>query len=189
MATGRLTLILSRGRSVRIGAQGLTMSISGGRIARPSECFCWQRTGERLWLQHAHDARTVGYANVIDCQRRDHMRAIVSQVNRLANGNRASREFVPLLERLSEPRRKQLRARMQELRKSFQARHREETLSKKKISIPYDEVYEAGVDWLNDLAGGPFPDQPVSVAIADSVWKSESRRGNDRQLAEEKNNE
>ena len=43
----------------------------------------------------------------------------------------------------------------------------------------FDEVYEEGVAWLNDLAGEPFQTGEIKVEFADDVWKSSTRKGKD----------
>ena len=38
----------------------------------------------------------------------------------------------------------------------------------------YDEVYEKGVEWLDELAGEPLPDEG-ELTFDSAIWKSRSR--------------
>ena len=41
----------------------------------------------------------------------------------------------------------------------------------------HDAVFKQGVEWLDSLAGEPFPGEGAVVQFADDVWKSEARSG------------
>ncbi len=75
---------------------------------------------------------------------------------------------------------KQLKERMLALR----AKNITKTKSKPKLVNPvssprYDEVYEAGVKWLDEIAGRRPPEGKVTVNFSDEVWKSSARKGDE----------
>ena len=69
--------------------------------------------------------------------------------------------------------------RMNEIREEVQRR-----LSKRQPLTPpslgpaprYDDVFAAGVQWLDELAGAPVPPAAGELTIDQSVWKSQARR-------------
>jgi hypothetical protein len=88
-------------------------------------------------------------------------------------------EYIPLIERLSNKKRKKLESGMDEMRERFRRR-----MEEKKVK-PYppgnagkmDAVFEAGVAWLDGLAGDPFPEEGATIHFSDEVWKSDARSG------------
>lgn len=90
-------------------------------------------------------------------------------------------EYVPFMERLSSKKRKKLKQGMDEMRERFRQRMAEKTPE------PYpagnagriDSVFEEGVDWLDRLAGDPFPEEGATVHFSGEVWKSRARSGED----------
>jgi len=87
--------------------------------------------------------------------------------------------FVPMMDRLSRMKRKAMQARLDELRSRF----KEQQATAKPYSAPpsgrHDAVFEQGVEWLDSVAGEPFPGEGAVVQFADDVWKSEARSGHD----------
>ena len=87
-------------------------------------------------------------------------------------------EFTPYLARISNKKRKKLKAGMNELRERFQQKlaEQKETFSATDNGKA-DAVFEAGVKWLDGLSGEPFPEDETTVHFSDDVWKSEFRMG------------
>lgn len=78
---------------------------------------------------------------------------------------------------LSNKKKKLLKQRMSALRDANKKRAKQ----RKKLINPvtsqrYDEVYDNGVKWLNNLAGEEFTDKEVKASFSDEVWKSSTRR-------------
>lgn len=88
-------------------------------------------------------------------------------------------DYIPYMARLSNKKRKKLKQGMDEMRERFRQRMAE----KKPEPYPVgnagriDAVFEDGVQWLDSLAGEPFPDDGATVHFSDEVWKSKARRG------------
>ena len=87
-------------------------------------------------------------------------------------------EYVPHLARLSKKKKKKLKQGMDELRERLK-----KTVEERRVYYSVaddgqpDAVFEAGVAWLDGLAGKPFPESGATVEFTDEVWKSEARRG------------
>ena len=79
---------------------------------------------------------------------------------------------------LTKSQRRDRQRRLNEIRAEVQAR----LASQAQVPIAeqpaprYDEVFAAGVQWLDSLAGEPVPVGDGELAIAPDVWKSEARR-------------
>jgi len=88
------------------------------------------------------------------------------------------KEFVPLMDRISQKQKEELRQSMDELRKRF-AKEKKKKPPRRKMRAFVKEypVLEAGMAWLDSLAGEPFPENGAEVVFSDEVWKSEARRG------------
>jgi hypothetical protein len=81
---------------------------------------------------------------------------------------------------LSVKKKKQLKERMHTLREKHKSRKPKEPGPVHLVTNPrYDELYEAGVAWLGDLAGQPLTPGEQTVEFSDEVWKSSSRNGDD----------
>lgn len=91
--------------------------------------------------------------------------------------NKSGEAYVPYLKRLSPKQRKALKAGMAALRDRFQDRMSMAGRTSHSSSGPYDAVFEEGVQWLDSLAGEPFPEGEVEIHFSDEVWKSEARSG------------
>jgi len=82
-----------------------------------------------------------------------------------------------LFEGLSNKKRKRFHEALKELRKKH--------VSKPKLIGPpqaprFDEVFEQGLDWLDELAGSPKLEAgELTAEFSDDVWKSSSRKGED----------
>ena len=85
--------------------------------------------------------------------------------------------------RLSAKKRKLLKQKMLELKRSFadrlQSRRRSEQSVKPHFEPRYDDVYFEGLAWLDSLAGDPIPLGEIEVEFSDSIWKSPARTGDD----------
>jgi hypothetical protein len=81
---------------------------------------------------------------------------------------------------MTDRRRKKLRERMRALQEQSKSKA---TPAKPKLVKPpaprYDEVFLAGLHWLDGMAGPAFTDQSLTVEFADEVWKSSTRHGDD----------
>ncbi len=82
-----------------------------------------------------------------------------------------------MIDRLSRKKRKAMQARMAELRSRFKAQQTAETTYPAPPPGRQDAVFEQGVEWLDRLAGTPFPGEGAAVHFTDDVWKSEARSG------------
>jgi len=95
----------------------------------------------------------------------------------IAQPKEAQEAHVPYVKRLSPKQRKVLKTGMAELRERFQQRMERAGRSTHVASGRYDAVFEQGVEWLDNLAGAPFPDGEVEVRFSDEIWKSVARSG------------
>lgn len=89
----------------------------------------------------------------------------------------AQDKHVPYIKRLSPKQRKALKTGMAELRERFQQRMKMSGRTAHSASGRYDAVFEQGVEWLDSLAGEPFPEGEVEIHFSDDIWKSEARSG------------
>ena len=79
---------------------------------------------------------------------------------------------------MTKSQRRDLQRRLSEIRAEVQARlaKRAQAPLAEQPAPRYDEVFAAGVQWLDSLAGEPVPVGEGELAIAPDVWKSEARR-------------
>lgn len=79
---------------------------------------------------------------------------------------------------LSKSQKKSRQRRLAEVRAEVQARlaAREQATGVGQPAPRYDEVFSAGVQWLDSLAGEVVPEREGRLSVADDVWKSEMRR-------------
>lgn len=82
------------------------------------------------------------------------------------------------MDQLSHKKQKRFKERMRELRASQQDAPRR-NLVKPAIEPRYDDVYDAGVSWLESLAGESFSNQEVTAEFSQDVWHSPTRRDED----------
>jgi hypothetical protein len=67
--------------------------------------------------------------------------------------------------------------RINAIRAEVQARLAGTPATRGEVAIPrYDDVFAAGVEWLDRLAGEPVPETEGKLAIGAGVWKSDTRR-------------
>jgi hypothetical protein len=84
------------------------------------------------------------------------------------------------MDNLSEKKKKKLKERMHALREKHKSRKPKELKLVHPAKNPrYDEVYEEGIAWLDDLAGQQLTPGEKVVEFSDEVWKSSTRRGGD----------
>lgn len=81
---------------------------------------------------------------------------------------------------MSEKAKKRLKERMQTLR----AMRKDGEFKKRRLVSPvqnprYDDVYQKGLAWLDDLAGPALTSGEITVEFSDAVWKSDTRKGDD----------
>jgi hypothetical protein len=81
---------------------------------------------------------------------------------------------------LSEKKKKKLKERMQALREKYKSRKPKELELVQPVKNPrYDEIYEEGIAWLDDLAGQKLTLGEKVAEFSDEVWKSSTRKGGD----------
>jgi hypothetical protein len=87
--------------------------------------------------------------------------------------------YTPYLDRLSKKKKKRLKTGMQELREHLKKKVNESSLEVYPTGElgRVDAVFEAGVEWLDRLAGEDLPEEGVTAHFSDEIWKSEARRG------------
>jgi len=95
----------------------------------------------------------------------------------IAQPRTPQKKHVPYMKRLSPKQRKALRSGMKELGERFQKRMAHAGQTAHGQSGRYDAVFEQGVEWLDSLAGEPFPEGEVTIHFSGDVWKSEARSG------------
>jgi len=79
---------------------------------------------------------------------------------------------------LSEKKKKKLKERMQALQEKQKSRKPKAPRLVPLVKNPrYDAVYEAGIAWLDDLAGQPLTPGEKAAEFSDEVWQSSTRRG------------
>lgn len=91
---------------------------------------------------------------------------------------RVDRSVCPSYENLPEKKKKKLRERLRTLRENRKTRGRRGGWVEPP-SPRYDEVYERGMAWLDELAGPPLPEGERVAEFSDAVWKSPARRDRD----------
>ena len=79
---------------------------------------------------------------------------------------------------LSKSQKKTRQRHLAEVRAEVQARlaSRDQTNGVGQPAPRYDEVFSAGLQWLDSLAGDAVPEREGRLSVADDVWKSETRR-------------
>lgn len=81
---------------------------------------------------------------------------------------------------VSEKRKKKYRERVQELRARLKQKEREPSELVQLVSAPrFDETYENGVQWIENLAGEELVSGQLTAEFSDDVWKSVTRKGGD----------
>ena len=84
------------------------------------------------------------------------------------------------MDKLSEKKKKKLKERMQALKEKHKSRKPRALRLVHLVKNPrYDEVYEEGIAWLDDLAGQRFTPGETAAEFSDQVWKSSTRKGGD----------
>ena len=84
------------------------------------------------------------------------------------------------MDNLSEKKKKKLKERMQALQEKQKSRKPKAPRLVQLVKNPrYDEVYEAGIAWLDDLAGQPLTPGEKAAEFSNEVWQSSTRRGGD----------
>lgn len=79
---------------------------------------------------------------------------------------------------LSNKKTKKLKERMSALRDLISTTKLPERNLINPVSSPrYDDVYEAGLKWLDEDAGSHLPEGRITVNFSDEVWKSPTRKG------------
>jgi len=83
-----------------------------------------------------------------------------------------------IMDNLSEKKKKKLKERMHALQEKQKSRKPKAPRLVQLVKNPrYDEVYEAGIAWLDDLAGQPLTPGEKAAEFSDEVWQSSTRRG------------
>lgn len=85
-------------------------------------------------------------------------------------------KHTPYMQRLSSKRRKEVIAKMAELRETFQKKIKAQK-QQYASHVKYDDVFNDGIRWLDSLSGEKLFDQETTISIDKSVWKSEARKG------------
>ena len=79
---------------------------------------------------------------------------------------------------LSEKKKKKLKERMHALQEKQKNMKPKELKLVHLVKNPrYDEIYEAGIAWLDDLAGQPLTLGEKAAEFSDEVWQSSTRQG------------
>ena len=85
-----------------------------------------------------------------------------------------------LMDNLSEKKKKKLKERMQALQEKHKSRKPKALRLVPLVKNPrVDEVYEAGIAWLDDLAGQPLTLGEKAAEFSGEVWQSSTRKGGD----------
>jgi hypothetical protein len=84
---------------------------------------------------------------------------------------------VPFFQRLTPQKQKALTNGMAELRKRFSQKIASVPGTQQRLTVRPDAVFEAGVAWLDKLAGEEFPEHGATVQFTKEVWKSDARSG------------
>lgn len=81
---------------------------------------------------------------------------------------------------LSEKKKKKLKERMRVLQEKHKNREPKEVRLVNPVKNPrYDDIYEEGIAWLDDLAGQQLTPGEKVAEFSDEVWKSSTRKGGD----------
>ncbi len=83
------------------------------------------------------------------------------------------------MDSLSNRKKKQFKERMRQLREQRKSRSPKKSLVNPVENPRYDEVYEEGIAWLDDLAGSNLTSDEKVAEFSDDVWKSPARKGED----------
>ena len=82
------------------------------------------------------------------------------------------------MDNLSEKKKKKLKEKMNALQEKHKSRKPKALGLVRLVKNPrVDEVYEAGIAWLDDLAGQPLTPGEKAAEFSDEVWQSSTRRG------------
>ena len=82
------------------------------------------------------------------------------------------------MDNLSEKKKKKLKERMHALQEKQKSRKPKALRLVPLVKNPrVDEVYEAGIAWLDDLAGQPLIPGEKAAEFSDEVWQSSTRKG------------
>lgn len=86
--------------------------------------------------------------------------------------------FVPLMDRLSNKKRKQIPQRVKQYREQLHERFEaKKTRAASAYAVKIDHDDEAVLNWVDSLSGGYLPSEPMTVSFDQNVWKSDSRKG------------
>lgn len=84
------------------------------------------------------------------------------------------------MENLSAKKQKKFKERMRALQENHRSRPSKETALVNPVKNPrYDEIYEEGIVWLDDLAGQQLTPGEKTAEFSEDVWKSSTRKGGD----------
>lgn len=84
------------------------------------------------------------------------------------------------MDSLSTRKKKQFKERMQQLREQRKSRSSRKSKLINPVTNPrYDEIYEEGIAWLDDLAGPRLTPGNKVAEFSDDIWKSPARKGED----------
>lgn len=84
------------------------------------------------------------------------------------------------IDNLSEKKRKKLKERMRALQEKHKSRGPKALRLVNPVKNPrYDEIYEEGIAWLDDLAGQKLTPGEKVAEFTDEVWESSTRKGGD----------
>ncbi len=84
------------------------------------------------------------------------------------------------LDRLSISKKKKFKTNLSLARNKYQESRLERQFDTQRDNKPrYDEVFEAGIGWLESLPGQQFEPADLTVDFSNEVWKSDTRNGGD----------
>jgi hypothetical protein len=84
------------------------------------------------------------------------------------------------MDNLSEKKKKKLKERMHALQEKQKSRKPKALRLVPLVKNPrYDAIYEAGIAWLDELAGQPLTPGEKAAEFSDEVWQSSARKGGD----------
>lgn len=84
------------------------------------------------------------------------------------------------IDNLSAKKKKKFKERMRVLQEKYKSRGPKELRLVNPVKNPrYDEIYEEGIAWLDDLAGQQLTPGEKVAEFSDEVWKSPARKGED----------
>lgn len=83
------------------------------------------------------------------------------------------------LDNLSNKKRKVFAEKMKQLRSRLEKSHENESLINPVPNPRYDDIFDAGVEWLDSLAGEQMSSVEGTATFDNSVWKSKARNSDD----------